>query len=51
MPMQAYLAPFYVVFGTIVMCVGLKISRGIRKQMRESAAALSEEIVKKEPAH
>ncbi len=50
-PMQAYLAPFYVVFGTIVMCVGLKISRGIRKQMRESAALLSEEIAKKETAH
>jgi len=30
LPLQAYLAPIYIVFGTIVMCVGLKISRQIR---------------------
>lgn len=51
LPMQAYLAPLYVVFGFIVMCLGLKISRGIRRKMRESAAALSEKIIEKEPAH
>ncbi len=50
LPIQAYLAPFYVVFGTIVMCIGLKISRGIRKNMKESALALSEEITKKDHA-
>ncbi len=51
MPLQVYLAPFYVIFGTIVMCLGLKVSRGLRKQMRESAKALSEEMLQKEATH
>lgn len=50
-PLLIYLAPLYVVFGTIVMCLGLKISRTIRKQMRESGKVLSEEIVQKEATH
>lgn len=50
-PLQAYIAPFYVVFGTMVMCLGLKVSRGIRRKMRENTATLSEEIIQKDPAH
>lgn len=43
-PLQIYLAPLYVVVGTIVMCLGLKVSRVIRKQMREKTKTLSEEV-------
>lgn len=43
-PLQIYLAPLYVVFGTIVMCLGLKVSRVIRKEMREKTETLSEEV-------
>ncbi len=39
-PLQVYIAPFYVVFGSLVMCVGLKISRGIRKKAKEEQAEL-----------
>jgi hypothetical protein len=35
-----YLAPFYMVFGTVVMCAGLRISRTLRKH---GAGALSSE--------
>lgn len=45
MPLQIYLAPLYVIFGTIVMCLGLKVSRTIRKQMREDAKTLSEKVL------
>lgn len=34
--LKTYLAPFYIVFGTIVMCVGLKISRGLRRNSQET---------------
>ena len=54
-PFQAYLAPFYMVFGTIVMCSGLKVSRHLRregrqKQMNSSKVLsphLKEEAIKK----
>ncbi len=43
--LQAYLAPFYIVFGTVVMCVGLKISRILRKnnppETAKAAASLN----------
>lgn len=45
-PLQIYLAPFYVIFGTIVMVLGLKISRTIRKQIRENADTLSKEVLR-----
>ena len=45
-PLQIYLAPLYVVFGTIVMCLGLKISRMIRKQVRENGTSFSEEVLR-----
>ncbi|MBN4054587.1 hypothetical protein JYT87_02645 [Nitrospira defluvii] len=38
LPLQAYLAPFYIVFGTVIMCVGLKISRGLRKNTAQMAS-------------
>ncbi|MFQ5597624.1 MAG: hypothetical protein ACE5GK_06190 [Nitrospiria bacterium] len=36
LPVQAYLAPFYIVFGTVVMCAGLRISRRLRKNINAS---------------
>jgi len=47
-PLQVYLAPLYVIFGTIVMCLGLKVSRGIRKQISESADEISKSLVQEE---
>jgi len=38
LPLQAYLAPFYIVIGTAVMCSGLKVSRGLRKKDQAEAS-------------
>jgi len=38
LPLQAYLAPFYIVIGTAIMCAGLKVSRGLRKESRSAAS-------------
>lgn len=42
LPLQAYLAPFYIVFGTVIMCVGLKISRGLRKNTPQTTSISAE---------
>ncbi|MFQ5779832.1 MAG: hypothetical protein ACE5HN_03485 [Nitrospiria bacterium] len=35
-PLHLYLAPFYIVFGTVVMVVGLRISRSLRKKAQQA---------------
>jgi len=37
LPFQAFLAPFYIVFGTIIMCSGLKVSRTLRRESKRIA--------------
>lgn len=53
---QFYFALFYLLFGMVVMCLGLKISRGLRKKRIEaspstdasfSSAAFSDDLTKK----
>ena len=39
MPFQAYLAPFYMAVGTIVMCAGLRVSRRLRRETRQPVTA------------
>jgi len=34
LPFQAFLAPFYMVFGTVIMCSGLKVSRTLRREAK-----------------
>lgn len=38
LPLQAYLAPIYIVIGTAIMCAGLKVSRGIRGKRRSDVS-------------
>ncbi len=43
LPLQAYLAPVYIVVGTAIMCAGLKVSRGIRKKRRNDISPSKEQ--------
>lgn len=42
LPLQTYIAPFYIVIGTAIMCAGLKVSRGLRKGSRSAASLPTE---------
>ncbi|HIE65316.1 MAG: hypothetical protein ABGX83_03580 [Nitrospira sp.] len=39
-----YLSPFYIVFGSIVMCAGLRISRTLRNHTAETVSSVKESL-------